>query len=144
MLFQGLIVSYLIQKSLKSLGLFHLCHSCICYLFLFAFDYLSCYIKHVLCVRLPPGAVRFHPRRSDGKHPEPGDRGSHVSAAQLRQQHPDAQHDRPHAAGEAVQGEWTYWERTGPGPRRAVRRRLQSQQASGSFHPPPLPAPDGN
>lgn len=54
---------------------------------------------------LPSGAVCFHPRRSDGGHPEQRDRGARLAAAQLCQQHPHAQLDRPHTAGEAVQGE---------------------------------------
>lgn len=53
----------------------------------------------------PPGAVRFHPRRSDGGHSEQGDGGARLTAAHLRQQHPHAQLHGPHAAGEAVQGE---------------------------------------
>lgn len=54
---------------------------------------------------LPSGAVRFHPRRSDGEHSEQGDGGARFAAAHLRQQHPHAQLLGPHAAGEAVQGE---------------------------------------
>lgn len=51
------------------------------------------------------GAVRFHPRCSDGGHSEERDGGSRLAAARIRQQHPHAQFNRPHAAGEAVQGE---------------------------------------
>lgn len=76
---------------------------------------------------LPSGAVRFHPRRSDGEHSEQGDGGARLAAAHLRQQHPHAQLHGPHAAGEAVQGERTHPRgagevRAGPG-RRAFRVR---------------------
>lgn len=55
--------------------------------------------------RVPTGAVCFHPRRSDGGHPEQRDGGARLADPRLCQQHPDAQLNRPHAAGEAVQGE---------------------------------------
>lgn len=70
----------------------------------------------ILCIfmiwstsHLPSGAVCFHPRCSNGGHPEQRDRGARLTAAQLCQQHPHAQFDRPHTAGKAVQGEWTLW-----------------------------------
>ena len=53
----------------------------------------------------PSGAVNFQPGRPNGEHHEQRDGGPCLAAAQLRQQHPHAQLDRPHAAGEAVQGE---------------------------------------
>lgn len=55
-----------------------------------------------ICV--PEGAVRVHPQRSDGGHPEQRDGGSRLSAAQLRQQHPHTQLNGTLKTGEAVQG----------------------------------------
>lgn len=54
------------------------------------------------------GAVCFHPRCSDGRHFEERDRGARLPVARLCQQHPHAQLNRPHAAGEAVQGEKSF------------------------------------
>lgn len=70
-----------------------------------------------------PGAVRFHPRRSDGGHLKQRDRGARLAAAQLRQQHPHTQLDRPHTAGEAVQGEHLSESVTAPVSRAVTARR---------------------
>lgn len=58
-----------------------------------------------ICV--PEGAVRVHPQRSDGGHPEQRDGGSRLSAAQLRQQHPHTQLNGTLKTGETVQGKKT-------------------------------------
>lgn len=50
------------------------------------------------------GAVYLHPRCLDGSHSWEGNRGALESAAQLRQQHPDAGPRGQNTTGEAVQG----------------------------------------
>lgn len=58
----------------------------------------------VVSICVPEGAVRVHPQRSDGGHPEQRDGGSRLSAAQLRQQHPHTQLNGTLKTGETVQG----------------------------------------
>lgn len=84
--------NYLVQTEVshQSKSVLFVCHRA-CF-----FIYLS--------VSVCLGAVYLHPRCLDGSHSWEGNRGALQSAAQLRQQHPDARPSGQNTTREAVQG----------------------------------------